>query len=931
MEDGTDNSTTVFNPILRTKLHRPQLTTGLVDRARLTTAMNRAHEVPLTLVSAPAGYGKSVLADQWAERLDRPVAWLSLDASDSELRTFLLYCLAALDAVSPGACEATRDLVTAGSLAPVPILATYLLNDLDGMDVPGAIVLDDYHNIDPLSPVHDLMLRILEHPPQRFRFVVLTRQDPPFDLPSLRAGNRINEIRLQDLRFTGRETSEFLRVTADRPVSDEALTQLERDVEGWAVGLRLVSLALRHVSDADAFLKRLPGRVTEIREYLLREVLAAQADEVRDCMLASSILDRFCVELLDAVCEPPATGTSTGLAAADFLKELRRSNLFTVSLDAQREWFRYHHLFQGLLVSELRRHRGAEYVAALHLRASRWFEGVGLIDEAIKHALAAEDTGRAVRLVIRYRHKALDESQWHVLDRWLALVSTPAGQPHAELLMARAWIALNYSFQVAAVPPLLDEVESLLHGAAGHEEVRGELAASRGYVHWLLGNGAESLRHLDEALARIPMAHVDFRGNAELAFAQANQMVGRKEEGLRFLDDLLADSESRGPLQNARLLIARVFIYLVAGDLLGAELGNRRLWAVVKRGAPPYARIWTSYMQGVIHLQCCDWDAAVEHLGRSAANRFLHHAGAAVDSMAGLMLAHQALGQEEEAQATLQTLKGYVASLGDPAMESLVVSTEARLAILQGHPAPARRRLEAMMLPPGGALLWWLEIPSITRCQAMIAVGSPDSLAQAEAELRECASVSEAQHNILQLVRVLALMAMASQLQDRTDEALGVLERAVTIASKGNLLFPFVELGTPMVDLLHKLPTASEFTSQVERAATGFGVTGEKSTANQAGVGMPFAPRRELQAAGRAPEELSDRELDVLELLALRLQNKEIAAHLNISPQTVGSHLKRIYQKLAVRGRRQAVERALERGILARDPTGRPDAQRRLE
>ena len=825
MESDPGKSTPAFEPILRTKLYRPQLTVELIDRERLIPTMNRALEVPLTLVSAPAGYGKSVLVAQWVEQLDSPIAWLSLDAGDSGLREFLQYFLAAVDTVSPGSCDATRELLAAGSLAPVPVLAGYLLNDLDAMDAPCSVVLDDYHRIDPLSPVHDLMLRMLDHPPAQFHLVVLTRQDPPFDLPSLRAAHHINEVRLRDLQFTGHETSEFLSTTADVSVSDEALTHLEREVEGWPVGLRLVSLALRHVRDADAFLKRLPGRLTDIQDYLLREVLAAQAAEVRDRMLASSILDRFCVEVLDAVCEPPSTDDQTELTAAEFLKELRRSNLFTVSLDARREWFRYHHLFQELLVSELERRRGPDHVAALHRRASQCFEEEGLIDEAIKHALAAEDMRRAVGLVIQHRHEALNDSQWYVLDRWLELVSTGTVQQHAELLMARAWITLNYYYQVEAVPPLLAEVESLVGDKSGDEQVRGELAVCRGYVFWLMGNGAESLQHLDVGLEQIPVSHADFRSNAELVFAQANQMVGRKEQGLRFLDDLLAHSESVEAMREARLLIARVFIHVVAGDLLGAELANRRMWALVKRGSAAYVRIWTSYMQGVIHLQRCEWKAAVEHLGRSVANRFIHHARAAVDSMTGLMLAYQALGREEEARAALETLSEYVAPLGDPAMDSLAVSAEARLAILQGQSEAAIRWLGATAPPPEGALLWWLDIPSITRCRAMMAVGSAGALANAEELLLECAEVVEVQHNICQLIRVLTLLATAYERQDKTEEALENLGRAVTMAQKGDIVLPFVELGTPMVDLLDQLPEEREFATRVERLVTAFGAS----------------------------------------------------------------------------------------------------------
>ncbi len=914
MGDGTRS----FEPILRTKLHRPQLTAELVDRERLITDMNLAYEVPLTLVSAPAGYGKSVLAAQWVERLQGPAAWLSLDAGDSELRSFLRYFLAAVDTVSPGACDATRELLDAGSLAPVPVLAGYLLNDLDAMEARCCMVLDDYHRIDTLSPVHDVMREILEHPPAQFNFVVTTRQDPPFDLPSLRAGHRVRELRLRDLRFTSQESREFLRATADVSVSDEALTQLQREVEGWVAGLRLVSLALRHSGDAEAFLKKLPGRLPETQEYLLREVLAVQTAELRNCMLASSILDRFCVELLDAVCGAPDTDDRAGLSGVDLLKELRQSNLFAISLDARREWFRYHHLFQELLASELKRLRDPEYVAGLHLRACDWFEREGLVDEAIQHALAAGDIGKVVRLIARHRHDALNDSQWHVLDRWLGLVSIRTLHQQAELLMARAWITLNYYYQVEAVPPLLDQVESLIGAEAGDEQIRGELAVSRGYVLWLMGSGAESLRHLEVGLERVPEAHLDFRSNAELVFAQAKQMVGRQEEGLRFLDELLANSRSLDPIRKARLLVSRVFIHLVAGDVVGADVANRRLWDHIKRDSWAYGRTWTSYVQGVIHLQRCEWEAAAEHLERAVANRFIHHARAAVDAMAGLMVAHQARGRSDEAQATLRMLKGFVAPLGDPAMERLVRSAEVRLAILQGRPEP--RWAEAIIPQPEGALLWWIDVPAITRLKATIAVGSPSDLVQAEAQLMEFAQVIEAQHNQCQLVSVLTLLADVCHRQGKTEEALQILERAVALARRGDLVWPFVELGAPMVKLLDQIAGMRAFAARVARLAAAFAAPAARSTARGAEIAAARTDRREGwdAVAGGRLEALTNREMDVLELLALRLQNKEIAARLGISSQTVSSHLKQVYAKLGVHGRREAVERAVTDGILER-------------
>ena len=924
MEHDVGDGTPAFEPILRTKLHRPQLTAELVRRDRLIAVMNRAHQVPLTLVSAPAGYGKSVLVAQWAEELDSPIAWLSLDAGESELRGFLRYFVAAVETASPGACDASRELLTAGTLAPVPVLAGYLLNDLDAIDAPGAIVLDDYHRIEPLSPVHDLMLRMLEHPPRQFRFVVLTRQDPPFDLPGLRAGHRIHEVGLRDLRFTGQETSEFLSATTDLSVSDEALTHVEREVEGWAVGLRLVSLALRHVGDPDAFLRGLPEQLPEIQDYLLREVLAAQAPGIRERMLASSILDRFCAEVLDAVCETPDSDDPIGLTAAGFLEELRASNLFTISLDARGRWFRYHHLLQELLASELKDDRGPDRVAALHLRASEWFEGAGLIDEAIQHALAAEDMERAAELVVRHRHAALDAYQWFVLESWLSLIPETVVQRYAELLLARVWILLNHHLRPELVPALLDRVESLLREDPGEEELRGEVALCRGYVLWLMGHGAESLKLMEEALKKIPVAHLEVRSNAEIILAVSNQMVGRREQAIRFLDDQLADCDPAQGERRARLLFARVFIHVLEGELPVAVLTQRRLREVVDDGGSAYTRAWTDYMQGVLHLNRCEWGAAAEVLGRSVAQRFIHHSRAAVDSIIGLMLAHQALGREEEAREAMQILQDYVASRDDPALDVLVTSAEARFAILQGRPEPARRWLAVSDPPAEGFHLFWTDIPSITRCRAMIAVGPPAGLAPAEAKLLECATVIEQGHNAFQLVKVLALLALACEQQGKTEEALEVLGRAVTLARKGGVVLPFVELGTPMVDLLGQLTGEREFTTEVERLVAAFGAPADRPAARQSRAGEPpaQAPAGRRAVAGRNPDGLTHRELDVLELLALRLQNKEIAARLGISSQTVNSHLKQIYRKLDAHGRRQAAERAVASGILDRHPPG---------
>jgi len=432
--------------------------------------------------------------------------------------------------------------------------------------------------------------------------------------------------------------------------------------------------------------------------------------------------------------------------------------------------------------------------------------------------------------------------------------------------------------------------------------LRGEIALCRGYGLFFMGEGEQSLQQITRALAQIPSDHYEARAQGETIYGLSSQMVGRKQQALRTLDELLAHYDSPQPLRKTRLLISYVFIHFIDADLSAAELANRRLREVGERGDYPYVRAWTDYMQGLIHLQRGEWPGAMEHLGRAVAQRFIHFKRAAMDSMAALMLAQQAAGQAAEANATAKVLRDYVGSLQDATLLPLVGSAELRLCALRGQPKCGPdwtgTGLDAMTLPAEGAMLWWLDLPSVTRCRPLIATGTAEGLRQAEALLQTQIDINQAHHNRLQLIGVLALQALALHPQGRTEEALGLLQRALTLAQPGGLVFPFLELGAPMTALLRQLPREPASASLLDR------ILAAADTA-------PSIPR------ATAPDLLTDREQEILALLGQRLQYKEIAARLVISPQTVNSHLKNVYQKLGVSNRRQAVARAAELGLLS--------------
>ena len=887
--------------ILRTKLHRPPAPQDLVPRTRLLENLESGRVRPLTLVSAPAGYGKSMLISNWLENADWPSAWLSLDEADSEIRQFLGYFVAAVKSIFADACEQSEGLSNTTSLPPVGVVAATLANELDALEQPFLLVLDDYHLIHASSPVNDLLGQLLARPPLPLHLVIVCRRDPALHLVNLRARGQLNELRMQDLRFSREDTRSMLRQHVKQGLSDKAIERLEQELEGWAVGLRLVTLAMSRVEDPETLLRQLSAGFTQAQDYLVHEVINNQPAALRDWLLKSAILDRFCTPLCDAICAQDNGTASSELVGGRFIELLRESNLFVIPLDAQGKWFRHHHLFQHLLQNQLERHITPKAITQLHARASEWFESKALIDEALSHALAAGDSERAAQIVERNRQHVLDTDRWYDLEKWLARLPEALVQQRVGLMMAQVWI-LFLRFRFEGVTPILENVESILGDNSDERALRGEISLMRGYILFFLGEGTSSLQHIEDALQRVPVSFGEARAQSEIIFALSSQMVGRKKRALDSLSESLESYQSPNELRKTRLLVSYVFVHLISADLPAAGIANQRLKMVVDRNRYAYAEAWNDYLQGIIHLCRYELDAAVEFLGRSVSNRFVHHQRAALDSFAGLILAYQALGRSDDAEATSRLLREYVSSLDDPQFWVLVESVEVRFAILQGWAAPTLRWLEASAPPEEKAMLWWLEIPCISRCRALVSEGSSANLDDAQQRLREYVESTEARHNKLHLIGILALQAVAYNKQHKLEDALAVLARALTLAEKNDFMFPFLELGQPMIELLEHLADKKGFTDFVNRLIDRY-----QSVKKQHPIA---AASRSESSRGLTTDPLTKRERDILKLLAQRLQNKEIAAKLFVSPETVKSHVKNLYQKLKVSNRRDAAVRA---------------------
>jgi LuxR family maltose regulon positive regulatory protein len=851
------------------------------------------------LILAPAGYGKSTLVSAWLEADRRRSVWLSLDDHDSDLPTFLSYLVAAIRSIEPGACQRTIDLLNAPEVPPLHSIASVLINEIDAIEDPFILILDNYQDIRAMA-VHDLLTELLRHPPRALHLVLISRLSPPLDLIRLRARGQVVEVRMEDLRFDAMETGAFVQRATGFLVEETDAALLEERCEGWITALRLATLSMGSRADFDRVLAGLQGDSVRVRDYLTAEVLARLPQAVQEFLVKTSFLDRLSGSLCDEVMEldePECHGQA-------HLEWLHRVNLFTIPLDDKGHWYRYHHLFRDLLRSRLAREVDAESIAQLHARASRWFARNGLIDEALRHALAAGDIHAGARLVEQNGPALLNDDKWYTLEKWLAQLPDDVILERPRLLLTKAWV-LFYHFALWAIPPLLDTVEAILKEDEDSQPLWGEVAFLWGH-HWFWqGQNARSLDLFRRALERIPKTSYMARGHTELFWAVASQMSGQKREAVQALNQWLRPQQTLHPVRQARLEGSLMFISLLSGDLAEAGRMARQFYAAAVRNNNAYARAWGSYLQACVCYFWNDLEGAAQHFEQAVETRYNLHTRAAVDSLAGLTLTYQALGQPDEARAMMARLLEFAQDTLDPAYVAVSRSCQARLALLQGDMASAARWLQtADLTSDTNVMFYWVELSQVTQCRVLIAQGTEASLQKALELLEEYELQNEAQHNTRQLIDILLLQALTRHKLGQAKKTLALLERAVKLAEPDGWIRPFVEPGPDMASLLNWLgqqDVAPHFIAQILAAFP-----------------MPQIshPAQPAVSPAQLPEPLTDRELEVLGLLAQRYSNKEIAAELVISTTTVKRHASNIYQKLHVGSRRQAVARATALGIL---------------
>ena len=903
--------------ILRTKLHRPPTPRDHVHRSRLLDVLNNADSRPLTLVAAPAGYGKSSLISCWLASCDWPSAWVSLDESDNNLRQFLSYFLGAIATIDPDTIRSSLSLLDAPVLPAFPILLTRLANDLDRMDQDFFLVLDDFHHIKDKS-IHHFVSNLLRNPPPSMHLVVICRRYPLMPLATFRSQDKLLELGTKDLCFTEEETRLYLENFFGVEINEATAKVWTEKTEGWITALRLGAIGLGTSDNVNNLPVHLKGTSMNFMEYFLTEVLSHLPRNVRDFLMEISILDRFCAPLCEEVCSLNVKGTGYEeiLGGKGLIDFLLHANLFLIPLDSQNFWFRLHHMFQQLMQEHLKTTTGPSKIKKLHSRASKWYDQKGFVEEALRHALTAGDTSRAVRLLGRHGHTMMNNQQWPRLERCLGMLPRDCVNQDPELLLLEAWV-MHIRLDMPAVVSCLEQVEPLLNNlpdktSASATQMKAHFDTLHAFQCYMAAEGENARKRLETACEKIPSQHKRARVFANIFRLATYQMMGDLEAGLTLYTKEMQRSNRSDDNYSALYMTMLNFVYWIDADLIAlrnnSELSLKK--AISREQSEPIAL--SLYFGGITCYHQNNLQIAEEKLTTMVQSFNFYHPVTFVCSAFVLALIQQRNGKTSEARKGLKDLMEYATDANDNNLLQLTQALNAELALRQGRFAEASawaKHFHAKpFLPP-----YYCYMPQLTLIKSLMAQNTTGSKRKAIDILNQLNDFLASIHNNVFQIHVLALQAIHYDTMGKKPAALKKLTEALKLAEPGGFIRLFVDLGPQMRELLKNLARKNISKNYIGKILAAFREDEQRVLTDESTHPTVHQTSLRSQSTG---EHLTNREMEILHKLKQRQRDKEIAEQLFISPQTVKTHLKNIYSKLGASNRIQVVSIARERGIL---------------
>ena len=921
----------MVDALLETKLLRPRPRREAVHRPRLDALLDRATDVPVAVVSAPAGFGKSTLLADWLSSSQLPAAWVSLDARDRRPATFWSYVLTALERAVPGSAAAALTLHGSGQ-APVETVLAGVVNELSVHDGDLVLVLDDYHLADG-PEVAEGMTFLVEHLPPQLHVVVSTRADPGLPLSRLRARGELVEIRAADLRFNGDEVTAYVNDLNALDLPANAVAALETRTEGWVAALQLAVLSLRDRSDAAGFIGRFAGDDRFVVDYLVDEVLDRQPEDVRQFLLDTSVLERLTAPLCEAVVDGNAGDAWTGRAMLDLLD---RQNLFLVPLDDHRRWYRYHHLFGDVLHAHLLEERPGD-VPGLHRRASRWYADRGEVEDAVRHALTAGDVATAAGLVEQAIPELRRLRREGVIRRWVddfpddALANRPALAMGliGGLMASNEFAGVEDRLRAVEVTLTRPESELVVVDRAEFERAPAAIEMYRSALALVGGDPAGAIARAERAIAAAP-------GDDDLTPAAAAALGGLASWTM---GDVVAAHTSylaaATGLTRAGFVadvlgcsLAIADMELTLGRLGDAETTLRSALGLAERNPPADGGVLRGTADMLVALSRIAWHrddmtTAADLVRR--ADDLGEAAGLPQNPYRWRVAMARVRAAERDWVGALElvddAMRVYVGDFS-PQVHPLH-ATRARLLVAAGDIDAATAWARERGLGAGDDPSYLREYEHLTLARILLAQhrtsGDEEALRDVRALLDRLLDAAEAGSRAGTVLEVEVLRALAGHASGATESALEALEHAVDLAEPQGWVRFLLDPGlSALLEMLaDRRPHSAFVRDLVSRRSDE--LTARSADARPA-AGSQHAPA--AQAGGESREQLvdplSERELDVLRLLASDLDGPSIARELVVSLNTVRTHTKHVYSKLGVNSRRAAVSRAHQLGLLGR-------------
>ncbi len=895
MSDSFDNT------LLATKLHVPLPCQTLVLRPRLTAALSKSLTTGLTLVSAPAGYGKTTLVSSWLRENDISSTWLSLDEGDNDPIRFLQYFIHALQKIVPEIQVDLLGVLQGTQPAPFEALINIIINEIVEHVTPFIFVLDDFHVIHSES-VLKILANLLEHLPPQMHLAILARIDPPLPLARMRARNKLTDVRADQLRFSRDEIAAFLNDVMGLALSADDLSAMETRTEGWIASLQLAALSMRSSKDIHGFVSAFTGSHHYVMDYLVEEVLGLQPKKVGDFLMQTSILDYMCGPLCESVIDADPEQPVGGQA---MLEALERMNLFVIPLDDVRRWYRYHHLFADVLRKRLEQHY-PDSLPKLHQRASVWFEQNGLVPEAIRHSLKADDQDRAVKLIEQNGPLLLISGELNALSIWINAVESRS-QTHPWIHIIKAWLFIltgqperaEEGFQIAEklISPLETDTQIKI--------MQGAVATGRSYRSFMNGDTNQTAafaRQAVEYLFDVDLVSRSIRSIATALLGEACLMNGELEEARQACTEAKKIGQAAGNAHAVMVIncaLGRIFVeqgLLHQAAEIYAEtlqIASRPDGRMLANAGEVYAELsqvsyeWNNLEAALEQAHSCiaicrQWgQKTFEATGSITLARLAQVQGNVVDAVEHMNFAENLTKEHHFAFKYTVWIKC-----------ALV-----RLWIAQRNLDKASQIVQESCITIDDEIPYLREPEFLALLHLLLAQGNYDAAMILSKRLLQKAETGK---RIGRVLEVLVLQALILQGRKETEQALSVLKRALSIAKTEKYTRTFVDEGEPMARLLHlararqvETEYATHLLSVIEKAA-----------------GKMQPPSQLLV------KPLTMREIEVLRLIEAGCSNQVIAGKLVISIPTVKRHISNIYAKLGVESRTQAVAIGKELNIV---------------